>query len=83
MPLDQVPESVLQLALQAANLFGNGFYGVDIKQKSDRCCVIEVNDNPNVDAGNEDQVLGDLLYKTVMQVFLRRIEARKLTGVAA
>lgn len=83
LPLDQVPEPVLKLALQAANLFGNGFYGVDIKQIGDRCCVIEVNDNPNVDAGNEDQVIGDALYRAVMQVFLRRIEAHKLAGVAA
>jgi glutathione synthase/RimK-type ligase-like ATP-grasp enzyme len=83
LPLDQVPRPVLKLALQAANLFGNGFYGVDIKQIGDRCCVIEVNDNPNVDAGNEDQVIGDALYRAVMQVFLQRIEARKLAGVAA
>lgn len=83
IPLDQVPPAVLALALQAANLFGNGFYGVDIKQIGDRCCVIEVNDNPNVDAGNEDQVLGDALYRAVMQVFVHRIEARKLSGVAA
>lgn len=83
LPLDQVPEAVRNLALQAANLFGNGFYGVDIKQIGERCCVIEVNDNPNVDAGNEDQVIGDALYREVMQVFLQRIEARKLIGVAA
>jgi hypothetical protein len=36
--------------------------------------VIEVNDNPNIDEGVEDEVLGDSLYLTIMQEFLRRIE---------
>lgn len=38
--------------------------------------MIEVNDNPNLDAGNEDSVLKDALYREVMGVFLKRIEAR-------
>ena len=56
---------------------GNGFYGVDIKQVGQRYCVIEINDNPNVDAGNEDGVLKDALYREVMAVFLRRLEERR------
>lgn len=73
----ETPEEVVKLALRAANLFGDGFYGVDIKQIGKRCYVIEVNDNPNVDAGNEDGILKDALYREVMGVFLRRIEERK------
>ena len=42
-----------------------------------RCYIIEVNDNPNVDAGNEDGVLKDALYREIMGSFVRRIEARK------
>jgi len=45
------------MALRAANLIGDGFYGVDIKQVGKRLYVIEINDNPNIDAGNEDSVL--------------------------
>jgi len=73
----ETPEEVVRLGLKAANLIGDGLYGVDIKQVNDRCLIIEVNDNPNVDAGNEDGVLKDALYREVMGVFLRRIEARK------
>ena len=73
----EAPEEVVRLGLKAANLIGDGLYGVDIKQVNDRCLIIEVNDNPNVDAGNEDGVLKDALYREVMGVFLRRIEARK------
>ncbi|HEX8980578.1 MAG TPA: RimK family protein [Parasulfuritortus sp.] len=75
--IDAVPREVVGLALKAANLIGDGFYGVDIKQVGRRCVVIEVNDNPNVDAGNEDGVLKDTLYREVMVVFRQRIEARK------
>ncbi len=75
--IGEAPEEVVRLGLRAANLIGDGFYGVDIKQVGDRYLVIEVNDNPNVDAGNEDNVLKGALYREVMGVFLRRIEERK------
>jgi glutathione synthase/RimK-type ligase-like ATP-grasp enzyme len=74
----EAPEEVVRTALRAANLIGDGLYGVDIKQVGSRCVVIEVNDNPNVDAGNEDGVLKEALYREIMGSFVRRIEARKL-----
>jgi glutathione synthase/RimK-type ligase-like ATP-grasp enzyme len=77
----EAPEEVVKIALRAANLIGDGLYGVDIKQVGNRCCIIEVNDNPNVDAGNEDGVLKDALYREIMGSFVRRIEARKLGNV--
>jgi glutathione synthase/RimK-type ligase-like ATP-grasp enzyme len=73
----EVPDDVVNIAVQAANLIGDGFYGVDLKQVGSQYYVIEINDNPNVDAGNEDGVLGDALYREVMGVFHKRIEALK------
>ena len=72
-----MPEIVVSTAVRAANLIGRGLYGVDLKQVEDRCYLIEVNDNPNVDAGNEDQVLGGALYREVMGVYARRIAERR------
>lgn len=43
----------------------------------DRWYLIEVNDNPNIDAGNEDQVLGGALYRKIMGVYARRIGERR------
>ena len=77
VPVEEAPKEVIRIALKSANLIGDGLYGVDVKQVDGRCYVIEVNDNPNVDAGNEDGVLKDALYREVMSVFLKRIEARK------
>lgn len=74
---DDVPPAVLQNALAAAALMGDGFYGVDIKERDGKAYVIEVNDNPNLDHGYEDSILGDELYRRILQVFLERIERRK------
>ena len=77
LSVGEAPDRVVRMALKAANLIGDGFYGVDIKQVGKRLYVIEINDNPNVDAGNEDSVLKNALYREVMGVFLKRIEARR------
>nr|WP_298374550.1 RimK family protein [uncultured Halomonas sp.] len=73
----EAPKAVVRAALKATRLIGDGLYGVDIKQIGDRVVVIEVNDNPNLDAGIEDVVLGRDLYTKVMEVFLARMDARR------
>lgn len=80
LPLDQVPTKALKVALQTAKAIGNGLYGVDIKQSGDKFYVIEINDNPNLDAGFEDKVIKDELYLTVMRTFLERIRANREKG---
>lgn len=77
LSIGEAPDEVVKTALKAANLIGDGLYGVDIKQVGQKCYVIEVNDNPNIDAGYEDLVLKDALYREIMGTFLRRIETRK------
>jgi glutathione synthase/RimK-type ligase-like ATP-grasp enzyme len=77
MSVGEAPEQVITMAVRAANLIGRGLYGVDLKQVEDRCYLIEVNCNPNLDAGNEDQVLGEALYREVLGVFARRIAERR------
>ena len=76
LPVNEAPERVVKTALKAANLIGNGLYGVDLKEVGRHLYVIEINDNPNIDAGVEDTVLKDELYRRVMQSFLNRIEQR-------
>ncbi|MDT8448045.1 MAG: RimK family protein [bacterium] len=73
IPLDQTPPALLKLAQEAAQLIGKGFYGLDIKERSGKFYVIEINDNPSVDAGFEDQLLKDELYLKIMNVFLERL----------
>jgi len=77
LPVSEVPPAILSEALKATRLIGNGLYGVDVKEIDGQPYIIEVNDNPNVDAGVEDRIMGDDLYRHVMQVFLNRIERGK------
>lgn len=77
LPVEMAPRKAVGLAQKAAGLIGHGFYGVDIKEADGKFYVIEVNDNPNLDAGVEDQVLREELYRRLMETFLRRIERRK------
>ena len=75
--VDDVPQRVIKTALKAATLIGDGLYGVDLKEVNGEVIVIEVNDNPSIDAGIEDLVLGDKLYDTIIESFLNRIEYEK------
>jgi glutathione synthase/RimK-type ligase-like ATP-grasp enzyme len=75
--VQHAPREVIQLALRTANAIGDGFYGVDIKTVNGRHVLMEINDNPNVDRGIEDAVLGDELYERVMKVFKARVDAEK------
>ena len=78
--IESVPEKVLKVAVKAASLMGDGFYGVDLKEVNGEVYLIEVNDNPNVDVDIEDLVLGDQLYEKIMESLYNRIEmSRNMT----
>lgn len=76
LPTFEVPKFVLDAALKAAGVVGNGLYGVDIKELNKKAYVLEVNDNPSLDYKVEDAYLGDELYMIIMAEFQRRLEAR-------
>ena len=76
MAVEDAPPEVVRLAVTVAKHIGDGLYGVDIKEIDGGYLVIEVNDNPSIDAGWEDKVLRDDLYVTIMQHFRDRLEAR-------
>jgi glutathione synthase/RimK-type ligase-like ATP-grasp enzyme len=75
LPIGEVPFNVMHTALKAANLIGDGLYGVDLKEINGKPYIIEINDNPSIDSGVEDMVLKDDLYKQIMRVFLEKMEA--------
>ena len=75
--VEDAPEVVVKTALKAANLIGNGLYGVDLKQTAKGVVVIEVNDNPNIDHGIEDAVLKENLYRTIVEDIVWRLDRKR------
>lgn len=76
LPTFEVPGYVLNAALKAASVVGNGLYGIDIKVTGGKAYALEVNDNPSIEHGIEDAYLGEELYMQIMSEFLRRLELR-------
>lgn len=74
LPVELAPRKVVRTALEAANLIGDGLYGVDIKEIGKECLVIEINDNPSIESGDEDAILKEDLYLRIIEVFLKRVE---------
>ncbi len=75
--IEDAPAAVVRMALRAADLIGDGLYGVDLKETADGPVVIEVNDNPSLDAGVEDLVLGEDLYRRMIGEFVERLDRRR------
>ena len=71
-----IQKKIVATAVKAAGLIGNGFYGVDLKERDGELYVIEINDNPNIDHGVEDAYLKDELYRIVLQEFIRRLNQK-------
>lgn len=63
--LSEVPQGLLDTAVDACNAIGKSLYGVDIKQVGDRFLVIEVNDNPTIAEGEEDKASPKLYERIV------------------
>jgi glutathione synthase/RimK-type ligase-like ATP-grasp enzyme len=75
LALGDAPPKVIDIALRAARAIGGGLYGVDLKETGDSIAVIEVNDNPNLEHGVEDQVAKDEVWSRILQWFIKRIDA--------
>jgi glutathione synthase/RimK-type ligase-like ATP-grasp enzyme len=73
VPVSEAPREVVEAALKASAVVGNGLYGVDIKQIDDgQVMVIEVNDNPSINAGDEDRYAPDLYERIVLYLLEER-----------
>ncbi len=77
LPFEEVPFEVLHTALKAANLIGDGLYGVDVKEIAGKAYIIEVNDNPSIDSGWEDQFLKKDLYLSILRSIKNRLELNR------
>jgi glutathione synthase/RimK-type ligase-like ATP-grasp enzyme len=72
--VDQAPPELIDIAVRAARPIGEGFYGVDVKETDTGFIVMEVNDNPNLEHGIEDQVGKDEIWTKLLRWFIERFE---------
>jgi glutathione synthase/RimK-type ligase-like ATP-grasp enzyme len=72
-PIDKVPPEVLDAGVRSASLIGDGLYGVDLKETSNGVYIIEINDNPNLEHGVEDQAGKADIWNRLTRWFTTRI----------
>lgn len=77
VPVHQVPSQVTRIAKKISSSIGKGLYGVDIKEVGGQAVVIEVNDNPSIDHGIEDKILGSELYRIILREFISRLNKKR------
>jgi glutathione synthase/RimK-type ligase-like ATP-grasp enzyme len=75
MSVAEAPADVVDVGVRAANLIGDGFYGVDIKTGPDGPVVIEINDNPNLEHGIEDATEKNAVWSHLTEWFVKRLNA--------
>jgi len=73
VPADQVPPEVIDLGKEAGEAIGKGLYGVDIKESNGKLYVIEVNDNPSLEGG-EDEHYPDMFHN-IISYLMTTVEA--------
>lgn len=76
LAIENAPKEVVDTAVKAARLIGDGLYGIDLKQNERGVFVIEINDNPNLDTEYEGAILKDELWRRIIAWFSGRLERR-------
>lgn len=66
---EKIPHYILAAASKCDQFLTDGLYGIDIKEVNGEAYVIEINDNPSIDAGVEDEIEGNKIYDTIMGYF--------------
>jgi glutathione synthase/RimK-type ligase-like ATP-grasp enzyme len=74
LAIAEAPQDVVDIGLRAANLIGDGLYGVDIKSGPDGPIVMEINDNPNLEHGIEDEA-DKQVWNHLTDWFVKRLNA--------
>ena len=67
---NEAPQKLKECAVSACNAIGDGLFGVDLKEINGDFTVVEVNDNPSIYAGEEDQKDHDI-YRRIIQYLVQ------------
>ncbi|MEQ8906074.1 RimK family protein [Ekhidna sp.] len=70
-PVHMAPKNLIAISLKATKLIGNGLYGVDVKEVDGKFYIVEINDNPSIESGIEDEVDNMDLYEKIMSHMMK------------
>ncbi|MDT0294967.1 RimK family protein [Mesonia ostreae] len=76
LPIEEVPKPILDAAIKATKIMGKGLFGIDVKEIDGKALVIEINDNPNIDADVEDAYYGDKIYTKILEALIKRLNEK-------
>jgi len=68
--IEKIPTELWEFVESFFPFLDDGLYGIDVKEKDGRFFAIELNDNPSIDTGVEDQIEGNKLYDTIIEYFM-------------
>lgn len=71
VPRENIPSCLKQIGISACKAIGSGLFGVDIKEVDGDFMVVEVNDNPSIYAGLEDEKNTDI-YQKIIQYLIQK-----------
>lgn len=77
--IEDVPDYIIETALKASFLIGNGLYGVDLKEKDGNCVVIEINDCIDIDIPYEIKENDDSVLIEIFKTLMWKLEIKKST----
>lgn len=75
IPVHMAPKNLITTSLKATKLIGNGLYGVDVKEVDGKFYIVEVNDNPSIESGIEDEVDKMDLYIRIMNHLMKIVQS--------
>ena len=79
---NEVPKKAIDLAIQASQAIGRGLFSVDIKERQGKMYVIEVNDNPSLESG-EDGCYPDIYHKIVKRLLDTGVSLQQIRTAVA
>lgn len=68
--MNEVPLNVYHIVAGCMKFLDHGLYGIDLKETVDGIYCLEINDNPTIDSGIEDEKEGVHLYDSLVKWFL-------------
>lgn len=70
--VDEIPVEVTVAAFKVSDILGPGLYALDIFEKKNKIYIMDIFDNPDINAGKEDQIQPNNMYMNIIRHIYKR-----------